>query len=292
MTGESRLLAVLGSPIAHSKSPVLHRAAYEALGLPWRYEAIEVSTDELPEFIGSRTPEWRGLSLTMPLKRDVLPLLDTRHELVELTGAANTVLFHDNAGDRMLKGFNTDVFGITAALLGAGIGRVSAVRVLGAGATAASAIVAVAQLGAGRVAVSARTPERMAGLVSLGERLGVEVRSADVRGADVGAHTAGFDGGFVPDAVISTMPGGADHDLRFDEATRASSVLLDVAYDPWPSQLALSWLEAGGRVASGLDMLLNQALMQVRIFVAGSPADELPEEPKVLAAMRAAVALD
>lgn len=287
MTGESRLLAVLGSPIAHSKSPVLHRAAYEALGLPWRYEAIEVSTDELPEFIGSRTPEWRGLSLTMPLKRDVLPLLDTRHELVELTGAANTVLFHDNAGDRMLKGFNTDVFGITAALLGAGIGRVSAVRVLGAGATAASAIVAVAQLGAGRVAVSARTPERMAGLVSLGERLGV-----DVRGADVGAHTAGFDGGFVPDAVISTMPGGADHGLRFDEATRASSVLLDVAYDPWPSQLALSWLEAGGRVASGLDMLLNQALMQVRIFVAGSPADELPEEPKVLAAMRAAVALD
>ena len=287
MKGESRLLAVLGSPIAHSKSPVLHRAAYEALGLPWRYEAIEVSTDELPEFIGSRTPEWRGLSLTMPLKRDVLPLLDTRHELVELTGAANTVLFHDNAGDRMLKGFNTDVFGITAALLGAGIGRVSAVRVLGAGATAASAIVAVAQLGAGRVAVSARTPERMAGLVSLGERLGV-----DVRGADVGAQTAGFDGAFVPDAVISTMPGGADHDLRFDEATRASSVLLDVAYDPWPSQLALSWLEAGGRVASGLDMLLNQALMQVRIFVAGSPADELPEEPKVLAAMRAAVALD
>ena len=287
MTGESRLLAVLGSPIAHSKSPVLHRAAYEALGLPWRYEAIEVSTDELPEFIGSRTPEWRGLSLTMPLKRDVLPLLDTRHELVELTGAANTVLFHDNAGDRMLKGFNTDVFGITAALLGAGIGRVSAVRVLGAGATAASAIVAVAQLGAGRVAVSARTPERMAGLVSLGERLGV-----DVRGADVGAQTAGFDGAFVPDAVISTMPGGADHDLRFDEATRASSVLLDVAYDPWPSQLALSWLEAGGRVASGLDMLLNQALMQVRIFVAGSPADELPDEPKVLAAMRAAVALD
>lgn len=287
MTGESRLLAVLGSPIAHSKSPVLHRAAYEALGLPWRYEAIEVSTDELPEFIGSRTPEWRGLSLTMPLKRDVLPLLDTRHELVELTGAANTVLFHDNAGDRTLKGFNTDVFGITAALLGAGIGRVSAVRVLGAGATAASAIVAVAQLGAGRVAVSARTPERMAGLVSLGERLGV-----DVRGADVGAQTAGFDGAFVPDAVISTMPGGADHDLRFDEATRASSVLLDVAYDPWPSQLALSWLEAGGRVASGLDMLLNQALMQVRIFVAGSPADELPDEPKVLAAMRAAVALD
>ena len=287
MKGESRLLAVLGSPIAHSKSPVLHRAAYEALGLPWRYEAIEVSTDELPEFIGSRTPEWRGLSLTMPLKRDVLPLLDTRHELVELTGAANTVLFHDNAGDRILKGFNTDVFGITAALLGAGIGRVSAVRVLGAGATAASAIVAVAQLGAGRVAVSARTPERMAGLVSLGERLGV-----DVRGADVGALNRGFDVGFLPDAVISTMPGGADHDLRFDEATRASSVLLDVAYDPWPSQLALSWLEAGGRVASGLDMLLNQALMQVRIFVLGSPAFELPDEPKVLAAMRAAVALD
>src|SRR5690606_15226535 len=82
MTDRTRL-AVLGSPIAHSKSPIIHTAAYRALGLPWEYSAIELTADELPRFVRDRDASWRGLSLTMPLKRDVLPLLHTRHRLVE-----------------------------------------------------------------------------------------------------------------------------------------------------------------------------------------------------------------
>ena len=104
-------LAVLGSPIAHSKSPALHRSAYRVLGLDWQYEAIEVTPADLENFIRSRGPEWRGLSLTMPLKRDVMPLLDCADPEAALTGGANTVLLQDNEGGLSLRGFNTDVFG-------------------------------------------------------------------------------------------------------------------------------------------------------------------------------------
>ena len=109
-------LAVLGSPITHSKSPLLHAAAYAELGLDWQYDAIEVTGDTLAEFVSSRGPEWRGLSLTMPLKRDVLPLLDSRDDAVELTGVANTLLF-----GAARRGFNTDVYGITEAFRANGV---------------------------------------------------------------------------------------------------------------------------------------------------------------------------
>ncbi len=276
MTVEPRRLAVLGSPIAHSQSPALHAAAYRVLGLPWQYEAIEMTTAGLPAFIGSCTPDWRGLSLTMPLKRDVLPLLDSRNRFAELTGAANTVLF-DSTG---LRGFNTDVYGMTEAFRSAGITRLRSVRIIGGGATAASAVAAVAALGAKRVAVSARSPEKLLGLLDLAEQLHVDLQ-ADPLGA--------VDDGIVPDAVISTIPGGAELELDFDRRTRSSAIFFDVAYDPWPTPLASSWLEAGGRVLSGLDMLVYQAIMQVRIFVGGSPSRRLRGEASVLDAMRAAV---
>lgn len=278
MTG----LAVLGSPIAHSQSPALHRAAYRVLGLDWDYQAIEMDSAGLPAFIESRPPDWRGLSLTMPLKRDVMPLLDWADPLAELTGGANTVLFHEAKSGRMLRGFNTDVFGIAEAFRGAGVHQLTTVRMLGAGATAASALVAVAQLGARRVVVSARSAHKLVALFTLGETLGVDVHAA---------RPDGFDDGIIPQAVISTLPGGADHTYRFGEKTRASSVLFDVAYDPWPSTLAASWLESGGRVIPGIEMLVNQALMQVRIFVGGRPDSILAREAAVHAAMRAAVGL-
>ena len=260
----------------------MHRAAYRVLGLDWHYDAFEVATAGLEEFIRSRGLHWRGLSLTMPLKHDVMPLLDFVDPVAVLSGGANTVLFQESEGGATLHGFNTDVFGIVEAFRHAGVARLSEVRILGAGATAASALIAVAKLGAGRVLVSARSEIKLVALVELGRQLGVDVLAAPQDSVDSGT---------VPDAVISTLPGGADHPYRFDAPTRASSVLFDVAYDPWPSPLAASWLEADGQVIPGIEMLVNQALMQVRIFVGGGADRILPREAAVLAAMRESVGI-
>ncbi|TBN56771.1 shikimate dehydrogenase [Glaciihabitans arcticus] len=279
-------LAVLGQPIVHSKSPLLHAAAYAALGLDWQYDRVEMSGEELASFILSRDSGWRGLSLTMPLKRDVLPVLSSSDSLVTLTGAANTVLFEpgapgaDGEATRTIRGFNTDVHGVTQALREAGLGELRRVQLLGAGATAASIVVAVAELGAREIAVLARTAAKAAPLVSLGDSLGVEVTVHPLEVLD----------GPAPDLVASALPGSVDSGVLFDEATRRGAVLFDVAYDPWPSTLAVQWLQVDGTVVSGLEMLLHQALAQVRIFVTGSPVTVLPNEASVLAAMRGAVA--
>ena len=269
-------LAVLGSPIAHSKSPAIHRAAYAQLGLDWRYDAVDVAAQRLPDFIESCGRQWRGLSLTMPLKRDILPLLHRRDPLVDVVGGANTALFTDDG----LAGFNTDVYGITRSLRDAGIGQLDEVLILGAGATAASALVACAQLGATRATVLARTPARASELVGLGSRVGVAVTARRLKTQEIHADT--------PQLVLSTLPAGADL-LRFQRSTRERAALLDVAYDPWPSPLAQAWSAVGGTVISGLDMLIHQAVAQVRVFVHANPATPLPDEPAVLAAMRAAV---
>ena len=267
-----RRLAVLGSPIAHSKSPALHGAAYAALGLDWSYEAIEVSGNELAEFVASRDESWRGLSLTMPLKREVLPLLDSADDMVDLTGAANTVLLGES-----IRGFNTDVYGITEAFRAHGVSSLARVQILGGGATAASALVAAKQLGAHTVTVSLRDQSKAAGLVALGALLDVTIAVLSEPAEP-------------PDAVISTLPGSAKHSLSFAAETRASAVLFDVAYDPWPSQLAREWLAVDGQVISGIEMLTLQALAQVRVFVNGDPASALANEQAVVAAMQRAVA--
>jgi shikimate dehydrogenase len=269
-------LAVLGSPIAHSKSPALHAAAYRALDLDWGYEAIEVTGEQLPGFMSGLDSSWRGLSLTMPLKRDVIPLLDTRDELVSLTGVANTVVFGEGT-----HGFNTDVHGITEAFRTAGIDTLGLVHVLGGGATAASALVASARLGAERIVFFVREPQKAAHLAELGAALDLDIA---VRPLGIQDRSL-----IVPSAVISTLPGHSDHGVQFAEAVRAQSVLLDVAYDPWPSALATAWLEAQGTVISGLEMLLHQAVAQVRLFTAGDSTTRLHHEPAVLAAMRASV---
>ena len=266
-------LAVLGSPISHSKSPAIQRAAYGVLGLDWQYEAVEITGETLGGFIASRDGSWRGLSLTMPLKRDVLPLLDWRDELVGLVGGANTVLFTDDG----LRGFNTDVYGVERSFREAGVPALETVHVIGAGATAASVIAGVARLGATAVSVSARTPAKAEPLVELGEALGVSV-----------AVLPWGESGPAADAVVSTLPGG-EYGLEFPEGLRGASVLFDVAYDPWPSALARQWADAGGAVIPGIELLLNQAVGQVRIFVAGDPDLPLPNEDAVVAAMRASV---
>lgn len=280
MTATARSLAVLGSPIAHSRSPRLHAAAYGVLGLPWTYSAVEVVEGSLGAFINTCDATWRGLSLTMPLKREVLPMLASRSELVETVGAANTVLFDD---DLAMHGFNTDVAGIIDALADHGVTGLESVQILGGGATAASVLAAVALLGATRAVVSARDPERASGLEPLASRLGIELTT---RRLGIGDRSL-----TVPSAVISTLPGGVDHGAAFPEAVRQQAVLLDVAYEPWPSGLAAAWSEVGGTVVSGLEMLLHQAIGQVRIFVTGEEGGALPDEDRVIAAMRESVGL-
>ncbi|CAN5195657.1 shikimate dehydrogenase [soil metagenome] len=279
MLAAERRLAVLGSPIAHSKSPALHAAAYRVLGLSWSYEAVEVADGGLGAFLAGLDETWRGLSLTMPLKREVLPLLEGRSSLVDEVGAANTVLI--DGGD--LRGFNTDVAGIIAAFADHGVTELESVQLLGAGATAASVLAAASRMGATRALVSARDPERASHLKPLADSLDIDLT---VRRLGVSDRSM-----IVPSAIISTLPGGTPLDVVFAQPIRHGAVLLDVAYDPWPSALAASWLDAGGTVVSGLEMLLHQAIAQVRIFVTGEDGGALDREDEVVAAMRSAVGL-
>ena len=276
----ARTLAVLGSPIAHSKSPLLHAAAYRVLALAWSYSAIEVVEGSLGAFVNTCDAGWRGLSLTMPLKREVLPMLQSRTALVDTVGAANTVLFDEDGG---LHGFNTDVAGIVAAFADHRVTSLESVQILGGGATAASVLAAVAQLGATRALVSARDPQKAAFLAPLAETLGVELT---IRHLGVMDRSL-----IVPSAVISTVPGATEHGMVYPEAIRRGAALLDVAYEPWPSELASAWAAVGGTVVSGLEMLLHQAIGQVRIFVTGVEGGDLPHELQVVAAMRASVGL-
>ncbi len=237
--------AVLGSPVGHSLSPALHRAAYAALGLDWTYDAVEVAGDGLPGLLAGLGPEWAGLSLTMPLKQAVLPLLTSASDGVRLTGAANTVVLRD--GER--AGHNTDIAGVACALRESGTATVSGAVVLGAGATAASALVALAELGAHEVTVLARSPERAAAAEALGLTLGVRVAVGPLS-ALARLET---------EVVVNTTPAHALDGL----AVGSTGTLLDVVYAPWPTDLAGRCEAAGARVVGGAVMLLHQAAAQV-----------------------------
>lgn len=263
-------LAVWGDPIAHSKSPALHAAAYRVLGLDWEYGRRQVDAASFRDALEGLGADWRGLSLTMPLKEEAFRAAATRDAHAELTGAVNTLLLGDD-----IAGYNTDVGGIVDALSEAGITEARSVRILGAGATAASALVAAADLGAESVEVSARRPERAAGLVALGEHIGVSV---DARSLDDAVADA--------DLTIATLPSGTvlPEEVAAALAERGGA-LFDAAYAPWPSALAAGWGDAA--VVSGLGMLLHQAVRQIRIFRHGDPSTALPDEAAVVSAMRA-----
>jgi shikimate dehydrogenase len=253
--------AVLGSPISHSLSPVLHRAAYRALGLTgWTYDAIECDEAGLPALLGGCGQDWSGLSLTMPLKRAVLPLLDTAEPLVTDVGAANTVIFA--AGAR--QGHNTDVPGMINALTSAGVAGSGPVLLLGAGATACSALAAVRALGAGEVTVAVRDPERAADLLAAARRLGMAVRLADFGGQPPasGWHL-----------LISTVPAGVA-DIYAQQVLRGDLVpaaVLDVVYHPWPTRLAAAAEKTGAALVLGFELLLHQAARQVELMTARTP---------------------
>ncbi|MFI1095757.1 shikimate dehydrogenase [Streptomyces sp. NPDC020917] len=268
MTGQHRA-AVLGSPIAHSLSPVLHRAAYAALGLDgWRYDRFEVDEVALPGFVGELDPaQWAGLSLTMPLKRAILPLLDEITPTAASVEAVNTVVF---TADGRRRGDNTDIPGMVAALRERGVTSVPSAAVLGAGATASSALAALAQICRGEVTAYVRGPARAAEMRQWGERLGVSVRTADWADA---AKALG------EPLVVNTTPAGAADPLA-GAVPDAPGALFDVLYDPWPTALAAAWTARSGAVVGGLDLLVHQAVLQVEQHTGRTPAP--------LAAMRAA----
>ncbi len=258
--------AVLGKPVAHSLSPVLHRAAYAELGLAWSYDAVEVDEAGLPAFLEGLDDTWRGLSLTMPLKRAVVPLLDSMSDPAVLAGAANTVVLAD--GRR--EGHNTDIGGAAAALRERWDGPVSRAVVLGGGATAASVLLALADLGCDEALLLVRDPGRaQETLEAVGRhpsapRLGVAIAADEPpRACDV---------------LVSTVPDEAEEPLR--GWVEDAGVVFEVRYDPWPTPLARAASGAGRPLVGGLDLLLHQAAAQVELMTG------CPQAP--LEAMRAA----
>ena len=264
-----RRAAVLGHPVAHSLSPALHRAAYAALGLDGLAlrRRRRHGGRRSPAFVAGLDDTWAGLSLTMPLKQTVIPLLDHVEPLAEVVGAVNTVLFQG----RTLVGANTDVHGHRRRARGS-TGPIASAAVLGAGATASSTLAALAQLGCTSPVVYVRAVARAGGLMRAAHRMGVTpvYRTLDdARRRDRPRGRRRLD----PPAARRRPAGGPAR-------ARPTGVLLDVAYDPRPTALSVAWAAAGGAVVGGEQMLLHQAAEQVRLMT-GHPAP--------LAAMAAAL---
>src|SRR3954453_18485935 len=248
---DARRAAVLGKPIAHSLSPVLHRAAYEELGLTGcSFDRFELNAGALHGFLGQLGPEWAGLWVTMPLKRAVIPLLDEISDTAASVEAVNTVVFTED-GRRL--GDNPNIPGMVAALRERGIEQVDSAAVLGAGATASSALAALARICTGEVVAYVRSEARGAEMRQWGERLDIEVRTADWADAAGALHAP---------LVIATTPAGATDALALAVPERPTT-LFDVLSDPWPTELAARWSMIGGAVVSGLDLLVHQAVLQV-----------------------------
>jgi shikimate dehydrogenase len=254
-----RRAAVLGSPIAHSKSPLLHLAAYRALGLTdWTYDRIECTAEQLPGVVGGFGPEWVGASVTMPGKFAALRFADERTERAQLVGSANTLLRTEHGW----RADNTDVDGVIGAL-----GPVTGdIVVLGAGGTARSVVFAAAALTDGGVTVVARDPAKADPLLALAADAGIAARWCAFTdpGLTDEVATAG--------AVVSTIP--AEVAAQHLGALRNAPVLLDAVYDPWPTPLAAAVADTGGRVINGLQMLLHQAFAQVEQFTGRSAPKE------------------
>lgn len=286
---------VLGHPIAHSKSPALHAAAYRVLGLDIGYRAHDVTPEHLGGFVAGlgedpSAADWLGLSVTMPLKAPMVPLMDHLSPRVERLGVLNTVV---RAADGTLTGHNTDVDGIVNALAAAGVDPDAAggtMGVLGGGGTAAAALAAAGQLRLDGAELFVRTPAKAADLVELAREFGLDARVRMLE--EFAAAAPAFR------AVVATLPPRAA-DGTADQLAESAPAgeerlppLLDAAYDPWPSRLASAWSGRGGQVVSGLEMLLYQAVEQVRLFTERvRPATAEPDWAAVTAQMAAAIGL-
>ena len=259
----ARKAAVLGSPVAHSKSPLLHLAAYRALGLTdWTYDRIECTAEQLPSLVRGLGPEWVGLSVTMPGKFAALEVADERTERADLVGSANTLV----RTGRGWRADNTDIDGVAGAL-----GHHRSLRhaiVLGSGGTAPAAVVGLAQIGVTTITVVARDIGKAARLVDLGRAVGLTTEFCPLDGPQLAGVVA------AADVLVSTIP--ADAAAGHADTFAPVPVLLDAIYDPWPTPLAAAVQAAGGEVISGLQMLLNQAFSQVEQFTGrAAPRNEM-----------------
>jgi shikimate dehydrogenase len=256
LTAHTRLAAVLGSPIGHSLSPVLHQAAYRALGLSdWFYGAFDVQEPALRGFVVGLGPQWAGLSLTMPLKEVAFDVADEVSDLAREVGVINTLVRRPD-GD--WRGENTDVYGVSQALREAGCAQVSGAVVLGSGATARSVVAALATLGCARVTFAVRSAARQETL-NQAHRAGLEV---DVVGLDQVGDLLGD-----VRVVVSTLPANALTTAVLGQGSAGPDhLLLDVVYTGWPTPLARTFQQAGARVVSGLEMLVHQAAEQVHLM--------------------------
>ena len=271
----ARKAAVCGKPIAHSLSPVLHTAGYVAAGLlNWTYSAIECAEAELPELVAGLGPEWAGLSLTMPLKEVGLSIAASASPGARAVGAANTLV---RRSDGSWFADNTDIPGMVRVLRDAGIAATPTVTVLGGGGTARAALAASARVGAAEVRLVTRRPEAATGLRPVAEVLGLPL---------TGVAWADAAEAFDADVVISTVPKGAADPLAGSARWRPGSVLFDAIYDPWPTPIAEAATAHGLRVASGLDLLLAQALGQFEQFTGMAEAPEAPMRAALFAAAK------
>ncbi|GAA3021340.1 shikimate dehydrogenase [Microbacterium dextranolyticum] len=272
---------VWGDPIDHSLSPRLHSAAYAELGLPWEYGRRQVDEASFARALRTNGAEARGLSLTFPLKTEAHRAAESLDRSATLTGAVNTLV-----PGSVLRGFNTDVDGLAADLRQHGVRDISAARIVGAGATGTSALLALAACGATDVEVRARRLAAASPLVELGDRIGVAVRTAPLDAPPGQAVAA------VP-VTVSTLPGGAElTDGVARVLAESGGLLYDVVYGHWPTELAAAWLETERPAVNGLGMLLQQALRQIRIFSTGDPDAPLPREDAVVDVMRLALVGD
>jgi shikimate dehydrogenase len=243
---------VLGDPIEHSLSPALHRAAYAELGLDWSYEAVRVPAGRLAAFVDGLDTDWRGLSLTMPLKREVVPLLTSQDAWTRVSGVANTLVLDDRGGRH---GLNTDVPGAEAALAKATDSHLRHALVLGGGATAASIVLALAERGLEHATLAVRDPARAAETV--------EVVRRHPRPPEVTVMSLAALGTFRADIVVSTIPPVAQTDGVLTSVREVPTVF-EVVYHPWPTPLATQATAHGHTLVGGLDLLLWQAVDQVR----------------------------
>ncbi|MBS4875867.1 MAG: shikimate dehydrogenase [Actinomyces sp.] len=263
--------AVIGSPIEHSLSPVIHRAAWAQIGIDgWEYRRLEQDADSLPRFIGGLGGDCAGLSVTMPCKQAVMPLLDAIDPLASAVGAVNTVV----PSSGILAGFNTDVTGIASAIRRAcsqadRVLPTSAV-VLGARATASSALAALGELGIVTSTVAARRFGGPGSVVAASSRLGVSIDQ--VLWTDRDAVLRAVSGA---DLVISTLPAGVADPLAEHMTVREGQILLDVIYSPRETALRSAFERNGGIVAEGTDMLIFQAAAQVQLMTGRAPKTDV-----------------